>query len=116
MRSLFLVCLFVAAAPVKALTWLELHQEIQSVEQGNPANTAIIQRMSDITTALLTYHRTAVNAELATLFCPPSGGSMGLDEIVSIVRQQAAEADVQDDYLVESLLLSGLQQRFPCSR
>ena len=35
---------------------------------------------------------------------------MGLDEIVSIVRQQAAEADVQDDYLVESLLLSGLQR------
>jgi hypothetical protein len=116
MKTLLLICLIVAAAPVKALTWQELNQEILSVEQGNPANTAIIQRMSDITTALFTYHRAAVTAELATLFCPPEGGSMGLNEIVSIVRRQATEADVQDDYLVESLLLDGLQQRFPCSR
>lgn len=110
--GLFVLCLL--SSPAGALTWRELAAEIASVESGNAGNPVMMQRVCALTTMLMVYRAALVEADSAPLFCPPPGGSMGLDEVVSIVRAEARRHDAADSSLVQQLLLEGMRRRFPC--
>lgn len=110
--GVFVLCLL--SSPAGALNWRELAAEIDSVESGNAGNAVMMQRVSALITMLMVYRDALVEAKSVPLFCPPPGGSMGLDEVVSIVRAEARRQDAADSSLVQQLLLSGMRRRFPC--
>ena len=74
MKKLILLSACLILQPVAALTWGELHAEIQAVESGNPANVNIIQRRSETVQSIVVYTRQLDQAaDLQSLFCPIAG-------------------------------------------
>lgn len=115
MKSTMLLLLLLSPLSAWALSWGELEAEIDSVESGNPGDVAIIQRMSDVVSAVAAYNRALREAGAdELLFCPASGSSIELDRIVSLVRAQARLDQAGPEIGVETLLLRALAREFPC--
>lgn len=114
-RLLGVSLLWVWSSGAAAMPWQELQSEINSVEAGNQPDMAIIRRTAEMVEMLVGYHR-ALRSEGAErlLFCPQAGGSMELDEVVSLIRFQARKQNATPDTLVQSLLLDAFRSRFPC--
>ncbi len=116
MRVLSLVLvLTVWASTAEALTWRELEGEMNRTAAGGRPDPAVLQRLGDITQTLVTYSRAhKAQDEKSLLFCPPTDRPFHLDELVSLIKEQAVLTGQKGEVLVQELLLDGLRRRFPC--
>ena len=114
-RQMPLVMLLVLlTGHAQAMTWGELSREIESVEGGAAGNREIILRFSEMVHMLASYTRLLREQDLPALICPAQGQSVNIDELVSLVREEARRIDADNDALVQDLLLAGFQKKFPC--
>ena len=115
MKALIFLLFVCLPSLSNALTWGELEDELLSVEAGNPPDVTMIQRLSDIVEAIVHYHVMLRESGVEqTLFCPPGGQEMGLEELASMVRYQARQEQSVDEVMVQRLLLNALQREFAC--
>lgn len=118
MRQLMLTgLLLLLSNAASAMKWGELEQEIRSVEAGEPANTAIIQRFGELVEGVVIYTR-ALNERGSSprIFCTSGEQAVHLNELVSLVREQARQQRAEGTEPVVRLLLQGLARRHPCPR
>lgn len=112
--KLIIPVLLILSSTVQAMTWVELSEEIESVESGAAGNRDIILRFSEMVHMMVSYSRQLRQENLQPLFCPPQGQAINIDDLVSIVRAEARRQDARPDALVQDLLLSGFAEEFPC--
>ena len=110
----FILVLLTLSSTVHAMTWAELSEEIELVENGAAGNREMILRFSEMVHMMASYSRQLRQEDLEALFCPPQGQSMNIDDLVTIVRAEARRQDARPDALVQDLLLTGFAQEFPC--
>ncbi len=115
LRSLVLLLVLLLSNQVAAMTWKELNDDILRVESGAQSDPQIIVRLSEIVLTLVSYTKAVEEQDPAKqIFCMQPGGSLNINEIVSMVRYEARTRDAMEVELVQDLMLIAFQARFPC--
>lgn len=113
-RLPFLCLGLLFSLPASALTWGELDDELNAVQSGAAASQEIIDRFAEIAEMLAAYTIALREAGGSPLLCPAPGTPMGFNELIAVVKEEAQRSDAKRSATVQSLMLAGLREKFPC--
>lgn len=116
MRQIIMgIVLIAVSSTATAMSWQELEGEIRRVEAGATPQQGVIQRLSEIVETVAIYTRVHKRSDSASLlFCGPEDTTVSLDELTSLIREQARLSEAAGSEPVAQLLLQGLMRRYPC--
>ena len=104
----------VTTATAQAMPWNELQKEIYNVEKGKTVTAAQMAKLAATMDTAMIYTKALTAQGLTPLFCVPSGTAMQLEDVLSIISEQAQSQKANAKTPVGELLIRGFAARYPC--